>query len=68
MLEEKFTGSTMTEAHRKADDWLVKHPNVRYITRKELLVGFGGPPPVDVTEYSVTLYYETDGRNERQVD
>jgi hypothetical protein len=62
MQEQKFTAPTLAEAHCKADDWLAGHPKVHQLTRKELTVGFGGMlPPLDVSEYSVTVYYESDG-------
>jgi hypothetical protein len=57
-MEQVFTAPTLEEANRKADDWWMKQKGVRQIRRAQISGGWGAPPAVQVTEWTVTIEYE----------
>jgi hypothetical protein len=59
-MEQTFEGFTPEEANRKADDWLVKQKGIRVISRRQLSAGWGSPPTVEFTQYTVIIEYEPE--------
>jgi hypothetical protein len=58
-MEQVFTAPTLEEANRKADDWWMKQKDVRQIRRAQTSGGWGAPPAVRVTEWTVKRWPPT---------
>ncbi len=63
-MKKEFHGSSLEEAHRKADEWLAKQKGLRNIQKTNIGIGDADTPHLlNLDRWTVTVNYEAEESN-----